>query len=239
MTGMKINDVSVDASAWPTPQLAAIHELLRQRACVLGFLTEPANDADTESAIERTLKEDVAVPEPTEAECRHWYAANAKRYRSAELVNARHILLQVTPGVSVPALRSLGETMLKEIRMHPELFGDRAKKNSNCPSGANGGNLGQVQRGQMVPEFEKAVFETRAMGILPALVKTRYGFHIVSIDERIRGEQLPFEAVHARIVEELKRRSETRALSQYVQVLAANAEIEGVELGAANSPLLQ
>ncbi|HEX7325448.1 MAG TPA: peptidylprolyl isomerase [Rhodanobacteraceae bacterium] len=236
---MKVNDITIDASAWPTPELAAVHELLRQRACELGYLEDGAEEDATEQAIERTLDEDVEIPEPSEDECRHWYEANRKTYRSGDLVHVRHILFQVTPRVSVPALRAFAEVMLKEIRANPELFDDRARKNSNCPSGANGGHLGQVQRGQMVPEFDKAIFETKSTGVLPALVKTRYGFHIVSVDERIEGEQLPYEAVHRKIADHLREKTEERAISQYVQLLAAGANIEGVDLEAATSPLVQ
>lgn len=236
---MKINDVAIDASAWPTPRFAAVHELLRQRAIELGYLGDGADDEETERAIERTLDEDVTVPEPSEGECRRWYDANMQRYRSGDLVHVRHILFQVTPRVSVPALRSLAEVMLKEIRANPDLFEERAKKNSNCPSGANGGNLGQVQRGQMVPEFDKAVFGTTTTGVLPALVKSRYGFHIVSVDRRIEGEQLPYEAVHGKIADQLREKTEERAISQYIQLLAAGADIEGVDLAVATSPLVQ
>ncbi|MGH8117735.1 MAG: peptidylprolyl isomerase [Rhodanobacteraceae bacterium] len=236
---MKINDVTLDASAWPTPQLAAVHELLRQRACELGFAEDGADNEATGRAIERTLDEDVTVPEPSEEECRRWYDANLQRYRSGDLVHVRHILFQVTPRVSVPALRSFAEVMLKEIRADPGLFDERAKKNSNCPSGANGGNLGQMQRGQTVAEFDKAIFGTTTIGVLPALVKTRYGFHIVSVDRRIEGEQLPYEAVHDKIADQLREKTEERAISQYVQLLAAGADIEGVDLEVATSPLVQ
>ncbi|TAN07548.1 MAG: peptidylprolyl isomerase [Rhodanobacteraceae bacterium] len=234
-----VNGVSVDIDAWPTRELAVVHELLRQRACELGLLTDAADATAIAHAIERTLAEDVPVPDPSEDECRRWYAANKKHYRSGDLVNARHILFQVTPKVSVPAIRAFAEATLKEIRAKPELFEERARKNSNCPSGANGGNLGQIQRGQMVAEFDKAIFETKTTGVLPALVKTRYGFHIVSVDQRIQGQQLPYEAVRAQVAKELRQRSEARALSQYVQVLAGHADIEGVELNATASPLLQ
>lgn len=236
---VSVNGIAVDVAAWPTPELAAVHELLRQRACELGFLTAAADAAAIEPAIERTLGAEVEVPEPDAGACMRWYAGHLKQYRSGDLVHVRHILFQVTPRVSVPAIRAFAEATLKEIRAKPELFDARARKNSNCPSGANGGNLGQVQRGQMVPEFDQAIFETKTVGVLPALVKTRYGFHIVSVDRRIEGEQLPYEAVRAQVAAELQQRSEARALSQYVQLLAGQAEIEGVDLGAAGSPLLQ
>lgn len=234
-----VNGSKLDVDAWPTPQLAAVHELLRQRACALGFLDKGADDEATERAIERTLEEEITVPEPSEEECHRWYDANRQPYRSGDLVHVRHILFQVTPRVSVPALRAFAEVMLKEIRARPDLFEERAKKNSNCPSGAQGGNLGQVQRGQMVPEFGKAIFGTTTTGVLPALVKTRYGFHIVSVDQRIEGEQLPYEAVRGRIADQLREKTEARAISQYVQLLAAGANIEGVDLEAATSPLVQ
>lgn len=235
-----INGVAIASDDWPTPQLAAVHELLRQRAGELGFVTEGACDADIERAIERTLAEEVPVPVPTDEECRRWYEANANRFRSGDLVCARHILFQVTPGAPVPAIRGVAEAMLQEIQANPGLFGARAREHSNCPSGANGGNLGQLQRGETLPEFEQAIFDDDvSIGILPKLVTTRHGFHIISVDQRIKGKQLPFEVVRDDITAELRRRSEARALSQYARVLAGNANIKGVDLGAAASPLVQ
>jgi peptidyl-prolyl cis-trans isomerase C len=234
-----VNGVVVEPGDWPTPELAVVHELLRQRAGELGLVANGANDAETERAIERTLAEEVAVPEPTEEECRRWYDANAAHFRSGDLVCARHILFQVTPGAPVPAIRAVAEAMLLELRSNPAVFSERAREHSNCPSGAHGGNLGQLQRGETLPEFEKAVFEDTSIGILPGLVTTRHGFHIIAVDQRIEGRQLPFELVRDEVAAELRRRSEARALSQYVRVLAGNADIEGIELDAATSPLVQ
>jgi len=234
-----VNGVEVESGDWPTPRLAAVHELLRQRARELGFVANDASDDDTERAIERTLAEEVSVPEPTDEECRRWYEANAARFRSGDLVCARHILFQVTPGAPVPAIRAVAEAMLHELRTNPALFAERAREHSNCPSGANGGNLGQLQRDDTLPEFEKAIFDDASIGVLPKLVTTRHGFHIISVDQRIEGKQLPYDLVCDDVAAELRRRSEAHALSQYVLVLAGNADIEGVELDAATSPLVQ
>ncbi|MGD9598002.1 MAG: peptidylprolyl isomerase [Steroidobacteraceae bacterium] len=239
MDAITVNGVAVDGDAWPTPQLAAVHELLRQRARELGLLADGASDTDAERAIERTLAEEVAVPESTEEECRRWYEANARRFRSGDLVCARHILFQITPGAPVAAVCNLAEAILHEVRSNPELFAERARRHSNCPSGANGGSLGQLQRGETLPEFEQALFDDASVGVLPRLVTTRHGFHIISVDQRIDGRQLPFEMVKDEVAAQLRQRSEARALSQYVRVLAAEATIAGVELDAATSPLLQ
>jgi len=75
--------------------------------------------------------------------------------------------------------------------------------------------------------------------VLPELVKTRYGFHIVAIDRTIPGGRLPFAAVRDQIAQMLKASMEESALRQYISILAAQAEIIGVELDAACSPLVQ
>lgn len=236
---VRVNGVTVDAAEWPSDELAAVHELLRQRARELDLLDDDADETTRSEAIEQLLAREVRVPEPTLEECRRWYDAHNERYRNGELVHARHILFQVTPGTPVPAIRAVAEAMLKELRMQPELFEARAREKSNCPSGAQGGQLGQLARGASVPEFEQAIFEGNELGVLPKLVNTRYGFHVVAVDQRIPSEQLPFEAVAKRVANELHTVAEQRALGQYVRVLAGQAELEGVILEAATSPLVQ
>src|SRR5699024_9373092 len=236
---MKINDVYIDPSEWPTPQLGAVHELLRQRALELDLLTQDDDEQAMSAGIERLLAQEVDVPAPAREECQRWYDSHRDDYRTGELVHARHILFQVTQGTPVPAVRAVAEAMLKELRANPELFAERAKANSNCPSGKQGGQLGQLQRGSTVPDFEKAVFDTKRTGVLPDLVQTRHGFHIVAVDERIAGQQLPFEAVADKVADEMRRTTEEQALNQYVRVLAGQAELEGVDLNAAGSPLVQ
>jgi peptidyl-prolyl cis-trans isomerase C len=91
----------------------------------------------------------------------------------------------------------------------------------------------------MVPEFEAALFKLGPTGILRELVKTRYGFHIVAVDRHIPGSKLPFETARDRIAEKLSASVEEKALRQYVSLLAGRAEIEGVDLAASASPLVQ
>ena len=124
--------------------------------------------------------------------------------------------------------------MLAELVKSPRARSASARKEiSNCPSGQQGGNLGQFGRGQMVPEFDAAVFGNDRNGVLPQLVATRYGFHVIRVDHRVAGRALPFEAVRERIARELSANVEARALRQYVEVLAGRAEVHGVDLDAA------
>lgn len=228
-------------------RVLAIRELLLQRAGELGLLEDGAPrervsfaSAEAEEAIiARVLDAEVTTPEPGEDECRRFHAAHPERFTSGDLAAARHILFAVTPGTPVSALRAEAERVLALLLADPSAFEERARTLSNCPSGAQGGRLGQFGRGEMVPEFDRAVFETAATGILPALVATRYGFHIVMVEHRVPGRPLAFDAVRESIAQFLTARVQERALRQYVQVLAGRADIRGVDLEAAETPLVQ
>jgi peptidyl-prolyl cis-trans isomerase C len=160
-------------------------------------------------------------------------------FEAGELVRARHILFQVTPSVRIPEIRARAEGTLNELLRAPERFAAVAAEMSNCPSGQHGGTLGQIGRGDTVPEFEKAVFRSGPTGLLRELVKTRHGFHIVAIDQRIPGKRLPFELVRDNIAERLRAMVEEKALRQYISVLAGSADIQGADLNGAKVPLVQ
>ncbi|MFZ1909107.1 MAG: peptidylprolyl isomerase, partial [Burkholderiales bacterium] len=78
----------------------------------------------------------------------------------------------------------------------------------------------QLGRGDTVPEFDRALFAGEALGVLPELVDTRYGFHVVLVARRIAGRAIPFDAARERIGSILRERSTERALAQYAQILA-------------------
>lgn len=222
------------------PRLAAVRELLRQRAAETGLLLgDDRGERALDEAIERLLDHEVATPEPTLEECRRHYDRHPERFVRGELAYVRHILFAVTPGTPVDALRRTAEKTLQELMAHPERFGDVAAQFSNCPSGQQGGNLGQLQRGETVPEFEQAVFDGTATGILARLVNTRYGFHIVAVDRRVAGTPVPFEEVREAIADYLAETVRARALTQYVKVLAGRAQILGADLDSASTPLVR
>jgi peptidyl-prolyl cis-trans isomerase C len=141
-------------------------------------------------------------------------------------VRVRHILLAVTPGVDVTALRKQAETVYLDVRCHDgtgDGFAEAARKWSNCPSGEHGGDLfGRVE-----------------VGVLPRLVHSRFGLHIVEVLERHPGAARPFEAVRGAVAAALKRQAFATALRQYLQLLAGAADVEGVDLDAADTPLVR
>jgi peptidyl-prolyl cis-trans isomerase C len=236
---VSVNGVAVDVEAFPSPEAAAARELLRQEALATGMLQRDADTGEIDGAIERLLEREVSTPEPNAAECRRFYDAHPELFVSGELVAARHILFQVLPGTPIAALRARAEATLGELLRSPERFEALAREYSNCPSAPQGGNLGQVQRGEMVPEFEQVLFKGTWTGIHAQLVKTRFGFHIVAVDRRAAGHQVPFEAMQEQVAERLVASVLERALAQYVRVLAGRADVRGADLGAVATPLVR
>jgi len=247
LNGVEITEAAIleemaHHSGAPSPRDAAaralaIRELLLQRARSLGL--EPDGEGADDAAIDALIAREVRTPAPTDSECLRYYEGHREQFRSGDLVEASHILFAVTPNAPLGAIRAQAEAALKQLVAEPERFADLAARLSNCPSAAQGGNLGQLGRGDTVPEFEAALFEGKAAGVLPRLVNTRHGFHVVLVNRRIEGTQVPFEPVARRIAEYLSESVRRKALQQYIRLLAAEAEISGVDFDAADSPLLQ
>ena len=228
-------------------------ELLRQAAIAEGLLAadDPVPEAGVMSeaasaAVEALLDRVLVQPAPDEGACRRYHAANAQRYAQGERAQLRHILFAVTPGVDVTALRRRAEACLIDLRARrageADRFAPAARDLSNCPSGASGGDLGWLGAADCAPEFAREVFargDHGEVGVLPRLVATRYGLHVVEVLAREPGAVPPFEAVRASVRQTLAQQAFATALRQYLQQLAGAARVEGVALEATDTPLVQ
>lgn len=197
-------------------------------------------DTDNEEEMLEVLLDQVIVlAPPSEAECLRYYTQHPERFTVGELVEAEHILFQVTPSVDLDALRRRAEKTLAEIRQQPTRFAEFARNQSNCSSGSQGGNLGQLTRGATVPEFEKALFSLEAGALYPQLLETRFGLHILRCVRRIDGRLLPYETAKSQIAATMRAAQQDMAWRQYVQKLVSAATISGVEMEGALAPLVQ
>lgn len=218
---------------------AILRRLVREEAARLG-LAAPDGHADPDEALTTALLDhEATVPTPDEASCRRHYEGHPEHFHVGAWVEAEHILFQVTPYARLDALRALAEQTLDEVRARPSRFAELARTRSNCPSGGGGGRLGRLFRGETTPEFERALFEMRGTGVLPAIVESRHGLHVVKVLDRHAGERMPFETVHADIARALAAAARDRAWKQYATVLIGKSRIEGIELDGADSPLVQ
>lgn len=234
----------------------ACTELLRraaQRAGLLAADDEPSWDRDggvvseaASAAIEALLERELAIPEPSEEACRRHYAARLAVYSTGERVRARHILFAVTPGVDVAALRRNAEAALLDVRARDrsgvdedDVFARAARNLSNCPSGQAGGELGWLGREDCAPEFARELFGHAEVGVLPRLVHSRFGLHVVEVLERRPGQPRPYEEVREAVALSLKQQAYVTALRQYLSLLAGAADVRGIDLEAADTPLVR
>ena len=239
-----------DAIAVDALRQRACTELLRQAAQRGGLLA--ADDAPTadgvisdaaSAAIDALIAREVVVPEPTDEALRRHFAAHAAQYRTGERVHVRHILFAVTPGVDVVALRKRAEATLLDVRCHDGAAADgfphAARTLSNCPSGAEGGDLGWLAQTDCAPEFAREVFGHAEIGVLPRLVHSRFGLHVVEVSAREAGAVPAFETVRGAVAAALQQQGFVTALRQYLRLLAGAADVEGVDLDGAATPLVQ
>ncbi|MGE0803596.1 MAG: peptidylprolyl isomerase [Lautropia sp.] len=252
MNGVLLADTGEPLSAAELRQRGCT-ELLRQAAIAAGLLDagDPAPRAGVISeaasiAIEALLEQALQLPEPTEQACRRHHAAHAARHAVGERLHARHVLFAVTPGVDVNALRRRAESCLLDLRSTSaeerdagDRFAAAAAAWSNCPTGARGGDLGWLSAGDCAPEFARELFGRPEVGVLARLVHSRFGLHVVEVLAREPGRVQPFEAVHAAVAQTLRQQSFANALSQYLQLLAGQADVVGVDLQGAETPLTQ
>ncbi len=229
----------------------AYAELLRQTAIQKGLLdtgdiasTDGVASEAASAAIEALVDQELVVPEPSEEACRRYHAANQATYTTGERVHVRHILFAVTPGVDINALRKQAEGTLLNVRCFDsnnkdDAFAKAASTLSNCPSGAEGGQLGWLTTSDCAPEFAKELFGHAEVGVLPRLVHSRFGLHVVEVMAREAGVAQTFESVHGAVRMTLKQQTFVTAMRQYLRLLAGEARIEGLDLDAADNPLLQ
>jgi peptidyl-prolyl cis-trans isomerase C len=197
------------------PALEDVRRVLLARAAQLGLAGEE------DDVIERLLESEVPEAEPGEEECRRYYERNPRRFSSGDLVEASHILFALTPRVPPERLRAKAAEVHARAARDPASFAHLAREYSNCPSAAQGGALGQLGRGDAVPEFEKAVLDSTLLGVLPDLVATRFGFHVVQVARRIPGRVLPFEEARGQVAACLRERNAERAIGEYLRNLGA------------------
>ncbi|HRO12560.1 MAG TPA: peptidylprolyl isomerase, partial [Amaricoccus sp.] len=223
--------------AWRAAARAfAVRELLLQEARRLGLEPKPRlvgpgrREATEEALVRAVIERRVQASVPDEAACRAFHAAHRDLFRSPPLYAASHILLAAAPGTPERAdARAVAREILARLAARPQAFEDLARAHSACPSREAGGRLGQLAPGDTVPEFETAL-ATMAVGtITPEPVETRYGFHIIRLDDRAEGAELPFDLARPRVRETMERAAWARAAKALVAELVAAAEITGID----------
>jgi peptidyl-prolyl cis-trans isomerase D len=153
----------------------------------------------------------------TPEELQDLFKTQAEQLGKPEERRASHILIAVqasaTPEQKAKA-KEKSEALLAEAKKSPKGFAELAKKSSEDPgSAAEGGSLGFFARGRMVKPFEEAVFGLKP-GEITGPVETQFGYHIIKLDEIRPAEGPKFEAVKAKLEEEVRKAKVGRAFAQ-------------------------
>lgn len=217
----------------------AVRELLLQEASRLELDADPEEDEagareTDEDAVVRALLEAAVTPEtPDETEARRYYETNVERFRTATIYEASHILIEPEGESEKAWEEALEQVRLirQEIGNDPAAFAVAARTYSKCTSAQQDGSLGQVRRGELVDEVQAAIEALADGTTAEEPVRSRFGWHLIRLQRRIEGRQLPFDMVKGRIVDMLEARSWSMGAVRYVAALADRGEVEGVVIG--------
>ena len=130
----------------------------------------------------------------SDVEAKKFYDAEAAKSKGNLQIRARHILVKTEEKAKE----------IFELIAHDGDFAELAKKHSTGPSGKNGGDLGYFGKGQMVPPFSEAAFALK-VGEVSQPVKTRFGWHLIKVEDRRESSLPPYAELKDRIIEHLAR----------------------------------
>lgn len=142
-------------------------------------------------------------------EVKSFYDEHKSEFVRGETVDASHILV---------AEEEKAKELLAQINAGEISFEDAARNNSTCPSSEAGGVLGEFTRGQMVPEFDEAVFSMQ-VGEIAGPVKTQFGYHLIKLNKKNEAAELPFEDIKAQLTQQVLSNKQQAAYASKINQL--------------------
>ena len=174
------------------------------------------NQSLARAAIDASLK-DVTV---SDEEAKKFYDEHPDQFTQPERVHVRHVLIS-DDVTSADAIAKIQADLKAGVS-----FDEVAKSRSLCPSAAQGGDLGEVSKGQMVPEFEAAAFALKNPGDFSEPVKTQFGWHIIRLEGRTPSSVEPFDTVKPQLVQYLTNEKKGEAFKNAVEGLKKTYKVE-------------
>ncbi len=174
-------------------------------------------------------------PQVTDAELQTYYNQHQDQFEVKPQVKVRHILITVPPGADAKtdaAAKSKAEDLLKQIKNGGN-FAELATKNSDDPgSKTQGGELGWLDPGKTVPEFDKAAFSL-SPGQTSGVIKTQFGYHILQVEDKKTAHKRSLEEVKSEILPVLEQQKAGAAEQNFANQIAAQAKQQGLDKAAA------
>jgi len=173
--------------------------------------------------------EKVIMPDATvsEADLKEFYTQNKNDLAVPEQVRARHILFKVDPASSEAEkseVKGRAEAVLKRAKAGEDFEKLAEAYSDDQSSRAKGGDLGYFAPGRMLPEFEGVAFYTDP-GEISDIVETKYGYHIIKVEDHVEARQRSFEEMKDYIRERLQKQVVMFKIQKYIQEAVENAGI--------------
>ncbi len=210
-----------NAQAYNNPQgrAAVLEQLIAQRLFLLdaqrNLMEREQSFKDQLAAVKEQLLMEYAISKcvenvrVTEDEVKAFYEAHKAELDGGETVNASHILVDS---------EEKANEILAAINAGEVTFEDAARAHSTCPSSAEGGNLGDFGRGQMVPEFDKACFEME-IGEVRGPVKTQFGYHIIRLNAKNAAEPIAYGDIRGQLYQQVTQEKQQAAYQSKINQL--------------------
>jgi peptidyl-prolyl cis-trans isomerase SurA len=163
----------------------------------------------------------------SEKEIQDYFSAHAGNYQVDEAFHARQIFLAVPATATEDQQKKIqekAEKVLREAKSGAD-FAELAKKYSDDPSGKEGGDLGFLNKGELLPEFEKALISMR-VGEVSGLVRTTAGIHIIKLVDYREGKTQSLDSAKREVEDLLYKQKSEERFSQWLDGLRKNAAIE-------------
>ena len=167
------------------------------------------------------MKEQMDNAVVSDSEAKAFYDKNVEMFKQKESIHARHILVKEEKDAKalINQMKDLKGDALKTK------FIELAKSKSTGPSAPKGGDLGSFGKGQMVPEFSKAVWALKVGEMTKEPVKTQFGYHIIYLEEKKPASAVPYAEVKEKIVATLKQKQFAAKVAAMAKELKSKAKI--------------
>ena len=175
------------------------------------------DEASFAAALERELKVEAVMEKVgtraesvSDMDVELYYQYHPEQFRRPETRLVRHILITVNDSIpenTIVAARQRIDEIATRLAKEPQRFEEQALKHSECPTALDGGKLGDLPRGKLFPELDKALFELKA-GEVSGVLESELGFHVLRCDAITEAGVLGYEQAkqHIRKLMEQKRK---------------------------------
>lgn len=199
-------------------------KLLMQKAQSSGVDKLPAYKAalkklQDELTLEVWMQQEFKKLKVTDADAKAYYDKNKERFKTGEMLEARHILVK-TEKEAKDLIAKLGKAGDKKAS-----FVKLAKEFSTGPSAAKGGHLGKFSPKQMVPEFSKAAMELKKGQYSKTPVKTQFGYHVIYLENKESATTVVYDKVKNKIKQALIQEKYAKLIKGHANELRKTAKI--------------